>query len=410
MVKKLSNYIEFNNLSCYHLIAIAVPICCMLTTYVQKSELNTINKEILSCKESNCVKVFPYFFNIFVSKILSIFLVLIKRHMNKERSSNKLQKIETKQMRRYHLGVNNLNKKIKVAFLIIGISFLELFFKIEGYLTIGKPNFIELKLGFLLLVPIISVFILKKQLFKHHYLAFGICLVAFILVCISTVFYKKKPTALEQLRHLSFSIPLGLAFVLIKYLYNNSFVDAFSFLFYDGILCIGIPFIAIAIIAIFKGSDYFSDNMNGVSNIFDQRVFLIFFLVVIFSFFYYLTNALTIYFFNPSLMVMTDILSPIFRWVFEVKKEIDEDNFLFIAIFKITGFLLIIFTAFVFNELLILHFCGFDCNIEENIKERAESEAMGIGENCSFSITRDGMQNISNLSTGENFEFEMGET
>ena len=43
-------------------------------------------------------------------------------------------------------------------------------------------------------------------------------------------------------------------------------------------------------------------------------------------------------------------------------------------------FLLIIFSAFIFNDLLILDFCGFDFIIEENIKERAESETMGIGE------------------------------
>ena len=59
-----------------------------------------------------------------------------------------------------------------------------------------------------------------------------------------------------------------------------------------------------------------------------------FFIVIIFLIFYYLTNALTIYLLNPSLMVMTDILSSIFGWAFEVKKEVDEENILFIAIFK----------------------------------------------------------------------------
>ena len=71
-----------------------------------------------------------------------------------------------------------------------------------------------------------------------------------------------------------------------------------------------------------------------------------------------------------------------------------------------TGFLLIIFSAFIFNELPILHFCEFVCHIEDNIKKREESENLGIGENCSFSITRDVKQNIS---TGMNFESEIGE-
>ena len=407
MAFEIKKYIEFKYWSCYHFIALAVPIFCMLTTFIQKYELETLNKNIYECsKGNNCIKPFPYFFNIFISKILSIFLVLIRRHMNKERSSNELLKTETKQMRRYHLDVNNCTKKIKAAILIIIISILELIFKIEGYRTVRKSNYIELKLGFLLLVPFFSIFILKKQLFKHHYLAFSICIVAFILVCLSTEFYEEKPSTKDQLIHLLFSIPLGLAFVLIKYLYENSFVDAFSFLFFDGILCIILPFITICIIAIFKGTDYFVENMEDISYLFDNKVIGKFFLVVIFSFGYYLTNALTIYLFNPSLMVMTDILSPIFRWVIEIYNEKEQENFLFIAIFKISGFLLIIFTAFVFNEFLILHFCGLDKNIQAKISERAKRDMKEINESNSFSFSRD---DDENLSIGLTFASEMNE-
>ena len=237
-------------------------------------------------------------------------------------------------------------------------------------------------------------------------MAFSICIVAFILVCLSTEFYEEKPSTKDQLIHLLFSIPLGLAFVLIKYLYENSFVDAFSFLFFDGILCIILPFITICIIAIFKGTDYFVGNMEDISYLFDNKVIGKFFLVVIFSFGYYLTNALTIYLFNPSLMVMTDILSPIFRWVIEIYNEKEQENFLFIAIFKISGFLLIIFTAFVFNEFLILHFCGLDKNIQAKISERAKRDMKEINESNSFSFSRD---DDENLSRGLTFESEMNE-
>ena len=79
MVTKIKNYIEFKHWSFYHFIAFAIPICCIITTYIQKSELKTINKEIIDFGVNNCVEVFPYFFNIFVSKILSIFLVFNKK-------------------------------------------------------------------------------------------------------------------------------------------------------------------------------------------------------------------------------------------------------------------------------------------------------------------------------------------
>ena len=390
--KSRKKLFEFKDCSKLHLIALAVPLFCMATTYIQKMELNHYNEDILGCEKihKGCkIKEFPYFFNIFISKVLSIFLVILSKYLNRDRSTDELFSVETKQMRRYHADFNNKKRKIQAIFLVIGISILELIFKIEGYLTIGKANYLELKLGFLLLVPLLSLFILKKQLFKHHYLAFGISIIAFIFVCISTSFYTNKPEPSDQIRHLFFSIPLGLAFVLIKYLYENSFIDSYSFLFYDGILCIIIPFITIGIISIFKGSEYFTDNMTGVKLLFhDKESTTLFIFVVIFSFGYYMTNALTIYLFNPSLMVMTDILSPIFRWVIEVfkDKEYDEDKFILIGFFKGVGFLIIIFSALIFNEILILRFCEFDKNIEDNITKRANYEFNENNTNCSFSI------------------------
>jgi len=384
--------IEFKYWSKYHFIALAVPICCMLTTYLQKPEMTNYNNIINDNDNDhkNSIEKFPYFFNIFVSKLFSIFLVLLSKYKSQRKSTNQLVLVQTKTMRRYHLDVNNKVKKIKALILILFISILEIIFKIEGYLIIGKQNYIELKLGFLILVPLLSIFILKKPLFKHHIFAFFTCIIAFILVCLSTEFYETKPTFKEQIRHLLFSIPLGVAFVLIKYLFEKSFVDAFTFLLFDGIFCLIIPFVSIGVISIFSGFDFFLNNMKGIAYLFDKTVILYFFLVVIFSFFYHLTNALTIYIFNPSLMVMTDILSPIFRWVIEVfyyeeYKDNNKNNFICIAIFKGLGFIIIIFSSIVFNELLILHFYGFDKNIEANIMKRANNELIECNENSSFS-------------------------
>ena len=90
---------EFKYWSRYHFIALAVPIFCMLTTYLQKEEL-----ALYKPNDNQKIKAFPYFFNIFISKLLSIIFVLLKKLINK-RNNNK---VETKNMRRYHLGVKYL--------------------------------------------------------------------------------------------------------------------------------------------------------------------------------------------------------------------------------------------------------------------------------------------------------------
>ena len=402
MGKKKKSLIECKYWSKYHFIALAVPICCMLTTYLQIPEMKSYKK----INNEQKIEIFPYYFNIFISKLLTIFLILLSKYKNRKSSSETIEKINTKTMRRYHLDVNNKYRKLKAALLIIFISTLESIFKIEGYNTIGESNYIELKLGFILLVPILSIFILKRHFYRHHIFSFSTCIIAFILICFSSFFYEVKPTLIAQIRHLLFSIPLGLAFVLIKYLYETSFVDAFTFLFFDGILSILIPLIYVGIYSIFTEHDFFYRNMKGVALLFhDYTIMIYFFLVVICSFGYHLTNALTIYLFNPSLMVMTDILSPFFRWIIEIIMEIIDENKIKedikIIIFKGSGFLIIIFSSIVFNELLILHFCDLDRNIEANIKQRADNEILESYDNSfnkEYEDERTSKSGISELS------------
>ena len=135
--------------------------------------------------------------------------------------------------------------------------------------------------------------------------------------------------------------------------------------------------------------------------LFDSNIIIYFIFVVIFSFGYYLTNALTIYIFSPSLMVMTDILSPFFRWIIEIfiDKDWEQKEFIFIAFFKGMGFLIVIFSALIFNEVLILHFYDFDKNTENNIQKRANEEL----ENSEKNISK--YENDNNLN--DSFESEL---
>lgn len=225
------------------------------------------------------ISEFPFYFNIFISKDLSFFLIILSRYLNKNNI------IREPAMRRYHLEVNNTKRKIKTGLFVILISILEIIFKIEGYLIYGKQNYIELKLGFVLFVPLLSKYILKKELFKHHIFSFFISVIGFIFIILSLLFIDEnyKPVLNDQIIHFFYSFPLSLSFVLIKYIFEKSFLNAYEFLFYDGILCIILPFIIIAFKTIFKGSDYFINNMSGISILFyDNKS--IFFFYLYFSF------------------------------------------------------------------------------------------------------------------------------
>ena len=107
---------------------------------------------------------------------------------------------------------------------------------------------------------------------------------------------------------------------------------------------------------------------------------------------------------------MTDILSPFFRWIIELislsiykkkdgnqefeekYKENEDDKMIYVIIFKILGFLIIIFTSLVFNEIIVLKFYNFDKNIKKNIQNRGDDEL----------INKDNLD-LSNFSKDENF-------
>ena len=76
-------------------------------------------------------------------------------------------------------------------------------------------------------------------------------------------------------------------------------------------------------------------------------------------------------------------------------------NFIFIAIFKGIGFVIIIFCSLVFNEILILHFCEFDKYIEANIAQRGELELRATNDTGSSSLTKDDDEYVSTTRTFE---------
>ena len=426
----MGKYLEIGSVSLYHIIAILVPIFYISTYYFIKYQLQYYNNRLEI--ENNCdnqnkennknckIMEFPFYFNIFISKILSIILIFIRKYRNE---NSKLKKLETKSMRRYHLSVNNKCRKIKSCILIIVISNFEVIFTLESYFTYDKPNYIELKLGIIILVPILSVFIFKKQIYKHHIMSFILSFIGIIFVCLTLLFINNNdniqetiiPVLGEQMRHLFFSIYLSLALVLTKYLFENSFINPFEFILFNGLLCIFEPLLIISLKAIFingLGLKYFIDNLKGILLLFNDIYSILFFIGLIFvSFCYFLTNTLTIYIFNPTLLVSTDTLSPFFSWIIELiimsiffkdifnKKKENENLFLVIP-FKLIGFLLIIFSALVYNEILILHFLNFDKNIRKNIEDRGDNE---LNDKNSKNTMNETIESVSDSS----FELEL---
>ena len=393
-------YLEIGEISRYHFIPLLVPLFCMTTNYIQKYQINYYNiklriinecppKEYYSRNDKKCnIREYPFFLNIFVSKILAIFLFLYCKYLTHGRITSGI--IESKPVRKYHTHFNSIRRKVRAMIYLILIGCLEIYFKFENYVTYNEPNYAELKLGLLLVVPLLYFCLLKKPVYRHHVLSLIISFIGVVLTsaCLffikedKNIFETKRQLYGEQIRHLFFSVYLSFSIVATKYLFEISFIDTYSFLTFDGFFCVLLPLLLILIKSFFIKEDenYLKENLGGILILFhDIKSVLYFIGLIISSFFYYLTNALTIYLFTPILLVSVDVVSPFFEWIIDLlildgksfSSRIKNENLYAVIPLKFFGFVLIGISALIINEILILNFCKFDKNVESNIKKRA---------------------------------------
>lgn len=358
--------IEFKKMSKFYILPFLVPVFCMLTTYFQEAQVYSSNYPMDEYKLQSLL-------NIFISKTLAIILYFISFCISKEESINEKERPTNKLVRRYHLNVNS-NNKLKMTGIIFLISLLNVIFKVEGLSVIQIENKIEIKLGFVLLVPIFSRFILGIKIYEHHCFSLILALFGFVFLFISLfVFTDKIPPFYIQIIHLIFSIPFSLSLVLIKYLFQHYFISPFAFLFLDGVFCIFDSLIYIILESLlYKKSSH--DLYLNFSYFFAEQkteFYLFTIITILFSFFYQLTNALTLYYFTPTLLVMTDILSPISRWIVDLWRDKSKAKISTGIVMKGIGYFIIIIATFIFNEIIVINMWRFNANTHENIELRS---------------------------------------
>ena len=377
----MKKWFSLGEISKYHIISLFIPFFYMATTYVQRDEILE-NEE----KDNNPYdKDFqlPYFIIIFFSKTFSGFLYLISKYIiNKKLISSQL--LSLRSTRIYHLNINS-KKKSRIVIFIIIISFLEAFYNLEHLRTLKIKSLIEMKIGFIFFVPIFSHFILKTKYFRHHFVSLIIVFVGFIFIILSLFFANKNNENNEfdfinQLKHFLYSIPFSLSIVLICYLLRYYFINPFAFLFLDGIFCIFFSFIFI-LLEHGNNSDRIVNNFKNFIFIFKKwKVFFLFLFSLLFSFIYYISTIITLYLFNPTIFVMTDILFPILRWIVDylfiifLKNKNEEINKIQ-CIFEFIGYVFLIIACALFNEIIICNFWDLDYNTHQQIKKRGIEDA-----------------------------------
>ena len=255
----------------------------------------------------------------------------------------------------------NITKKIKIhKFILIIVTTI-----FDYGETLIDNFYYDLKVSqFLILnfiiITLFSYFILKIKLYKHQFFCLIIMFFCGIgLYIIEPKYYKRLKLIILQI---SFEICFCLIFILSKYLMDFKFCSPYELCFYHGIFFA--IFTGISYIFFYK---YDKKDVDFSSFKCNYKEILGMICYMTFTFIFNLFTYITIRIYNPFYTIFIFIIMKIGVLLISFEKKLK----LYLTIIILC---VLIFIMMIFNEILILNFCGFEKNIKTNLEKKALEE------------------------------------
>ena len=393
-------YLIFSELSRNHFLFLSYFIISIIK--------NIVNKYIVSTKD--LIHTFNKYYMCTLSDLLSVIpLIIIKIRskdiLNKPKEnieSNSDDKTESSDINYIYTDYAQRNDKrvkriIKLSILVSIFDFLALYINITYNIIIAiykLPNN-KLKLTCDILFNVISKFalgtlILHMPIYKHHYLSLAINIMALIGFLIYDI------TKIDKLIHLFFGLKRLISLILYsfediyaKILLSFDSISPYTYLFYRGIFLNILSFLYSIVFIFVKIPD---EDDKGIEScvfsrfgkVYENKINIILYIL------FFLIN----YIYNQNVLLIIDKFSPIH---FAVATIFENLGSLLISVFDsktdLTEFFIIlvvyfilIFAALVYNEFIVLNFCGFQKYTTSSLRRKscAELELSLFNENEFF--------------------------
>jgi hypothetical protein len=137
----------------------------------------------------------------------------------------------------------------------------------------------------------------------------------------------------------------------------------------------------------------------------DTEFYIYFSLMFIVMFVYYIITALTIYNFNLYLIIVVETCLPIDNDMIEIfyksQVYVNKEKVIKRVICQCFGYIIIIFSSLILNEIIVLNIFGFNNNIRANIASRGKIEidvAFEL-EKCEEESETDDKENNNNINS-----------
>ena len=206
-------------------------------------------------------------------------------------------------------------------------------------------------------------FILKKRLYKHHFLSIFIIIITGTIIVFIREAKHGKSNLINYLNHVLFSF----THVIYKYLMLTKLIKYYEMLFIEGIIELVLGIITLIITTNIGYIDNFWDFINYLDG---TKVALI------------IVNIILEFFCNFLKLLIIDLYSPLHVFLiylyadilFYLRYGISEGLANYIAIVILS--LICVFAMMIYLERLELNFCGMSTMLKKNIELRAEQESI----------------------------------
>ena len=370
--KQKESLITFAKLNKYFIIPFLCPIICMICNYFINEIIGEIGFENRKFLLSTFVEI------TYIGGGLVYFITWIREKTDETRNNaqpyNERER-KTSIVYIYNDGENQKNnlKKFGIVFFI---SLCVTLFTVCDIYSIDK-NIFEERLYFLFFISIFSKFILKNNIFKHQYLSLLIAFVGLVLLFIPIALIITKDDIIINICIFITSIGYALFLVLIKYLMIKYYLSPYLCSLYIGIISTILNIIGFMIYSlIHKGNlGIIKDNFNfeDVSN--KTKLIIFFILNFISASILQTLSNLVIYYFTPTLLMVTDSISPMLFWMILVMPY--ETKTLNI-VFYLLGYIITLFASLIYNEIIIFNFWDLNENTNKYIDQRGKNELISL--------------------------------
>lgn len=279
---------------------------------------------------------------------------------------------KTKEENDYYKKIANNNiyskkireNKFKIFFIILTIAIGYNNYISSKMLLKGKTIF-EIRIYHVIFNTIFCKIILGYEIYKHQLLSLILILIGWVFISIPVFIKLTTDDIYYNVLFFFGAIFYPLYLVLLKYIIENYYISIYLDMFFIGVILLILSTVLTIINSTFVYSD-FSDLINIFDSAYNKiLLFFAFFSGTIVKFIF----CIIIENFSPNIFVLTNVISSIITWIYNVgfkKKPDTTSNIICLSI----GYFIILISCFIYNEIIILNFFNLNENTNFNIKER----------------------------------------